>query len=132
MMSSFLHSRKDIDYSSVVWHRSRHYEQVSFAVRRPSLAQRIALTSRVRELTLKHEFLQAGDITDRLAASLSELFVRKLYLEWGLVEIKGLKIDGEQACTSRLIASGPEDLTEEIICAVKAEAGLTEDERKNS
>jgi hypothetical protein len=132
MMNSFLLSRKDIDYSSIVWHRSQQFEGVSFAIRRPSLEQRIEMTSRVRDLTLKHEFLKAGDIADQLAASLSELLVSKLYLQWGLAEIKGLKIDGEQASVINLIERGPERLIEEIIGAIKAESALTEDERKNS
>jgi hypothetical protein len=105
---------------------------VSFAVRRPSLAQRIDLTERVRNLTLKHEFLAAGNLSDQLTASLSELLVRRLYLEWGLAEIKGLKIDGEPACTLTLVDRGPEDLADEIVQAIKAETGLSEDERKNS
>ncbi len=50
-MKSLLLSHKETDYASVVWQQSRCLERVSFAVRRPSLAQRIELTSRVRELT---------------------------------------------------------------------------------
>jgi len=107
-------------------------ERVSFAVRRPSLAQRIDLTGRVRELTLKYDFLKAGDASDQLEASLSELLVHKLYVEWGLAEIQGLKIDGNPADTLNLIERGPEELVHEIVTAIKAECGLTEDERKNS
>ena len=131
-MNSLLPSLKHSDYFSVVWHSSRCVKHVSFAIRRPSLAQRIQLTSRVRELTFKHEFLTSGDASDRLSASLSDLLVRKLYLEWGLVEIKGLRIDGKNATTFTLIDSGPEDLVDEIINRIEAEAGLSEEERKNS
>ncbi len=132
MMKSLLPLHREAEYVSVVWRQSSYLEQVSFAVRRPSLGQRIDLTSRVRELSLKHEFLKAGDTSDQLEASLSELMVRRLYVEWGLSEIRGLKIDGEQASASTLIERGPEALIEEIVAAIKAESGLSEDERKNS
>lgn len=132
MMKSLLLSHKQTDYASVVWHQSLCLERVSFAVRRPSLAQRIELTGRVRELILKHEFLKAGDASDQIEAALSELLVHKLYVEWGLVEIQGLRIDGDAADTVMLIERGPEQLIHEIVTAIKAECGLTEDERKNS
>jgi hypothetical protein len=131
-MKSLLPLHRDANYESVAWYKSRCLKEVSFAVRRPSLAQRIELTERTRGLTLKHEFLAAGDLADELTASLSELLVRRLYLEWGLAEIKSLKIDGEPASMASLIERGPEELVEEIIKAIKAEAGLSEDERKNS
>ncbi len=132
MMKSLLLSRKETDYASVVWHQSRCLERVSFAIRRPSLGQRIELTGRVRELTLKHDFLKAGDASDQIEAALSELLVHKLYVEWGLAEIQGLKIDGNPADPVMLIERGPEELMNEIVTAIKAECGLTEDERKNS
>ena len=132
MMRSLLPLHRDVNYASVVWHRSRFLERVSFAVRRPSLAQRIELTTRVRDLSLKHEFLRAGNLSDQLAASLSELLVSKLYVEWGLSELKGLLIDGQPATVDCLLKSGPEELVSEIVTAIKAETGLTEDERKNS
>ncbi len=132
MMKSLLRSHNQTDYASVVWHQSRCLERVRFAVRRPSLAQRIELTGQVRELTLKHEFLKAGNASDQIEAALSELLVHKLYVEWGLAEIQGLKIDGNPAATENLIERGPEELIQEIVTAIKAECGLTEDERKNS
>jgi len=90
------------------------------------------LTARVRELMLKHEFLRSGDTQDQLDASLSELLVRRLYVEWGLAAIRGLKIDGKDACPVSLIEQGPEELVDEIIGVIKTESGLTDDERKNS
>ncbi len=81
---------------------------------------------------LRHEFLQAGETQDKLEASLSELLVRRLYLEWGLKEITGLMIDGEAATTEQLIERGPERLTDEVIEAVQAELTLSDEERKNS
>ncbi len=130
-MKSLLPLHRDTNYRSIAWYKSRCLENVSFAVRRPSLAQRIELTERTRGLTLKYEFLAAGDLPDQLTASLSELLVRRLYLEWGLAEIKGLRIDGEPATIVIIVERGPEELVDEMINAIKAEAGLSEDERKN-
>jgi hypothetical protein len=105
---------------------------VRFAVRRVSLQQRIELNHRVRELTIKHEFLKAGDASSQLEAALSDLLVAKLYIEWGLQTIQGLSINGQVATADSLIASGPENLTDEIVRTIQAESTLTDDERKNS
>ncbi|HEX4163882.1 MAG TPA: hypothetical protein VHZ55_00275 [Bryobacteraceae bacterium] len=132
MMKSLLRSPKELGYASVVWHDSKAFPEVRFAVRRPSLGQRIELTGRVRELMAQHEFLKAGDSEDQLTAALSELLVKRLYLEWGLTALRGISIDGEPASIRTLIECGPEKLTDEIAEAVIREASLTEDERKNS
>jgi len=118
-------------YSSVVWRESAIIPNIQFAVRRASLLQRIELTRRLRELTLHNEFLNAGGTPDQLQASLSDLQARKLYLEWGLAEVKGLSIDGVLADADLLIAKGPENLLEEMISAIRSETQLSEDERKN-
>jgi hypothetical protein len=126
---SRLHSERE--YSSVVWHKSQIAEGVRFAVRRVSLLQRIDLTKKVRDLALRHEFLKAGDTTDQLEANLGDLLVRRLYLEWGLSEIAGLKIDGHPGTAELLIEKGPEALSNEIVEAIRAELQLSEEERKN-
>jgi hypothetical protein len=123
---------KHENYLSVSWHSSLAMPGVRFAIRRVSLRQRIELTNRVRALTLKHEFLKAGDSASQLEAALSDLLVSKLYLEWGLESINGLSINGQEATAESLIADGPERLANEIILAIQAESSLTEDERKNS
>src|ERR1700751_763715 len=97
MMKSILPSLKDVEYASIVWRKSQAMPGVEFAVRRPSLAQRIDLLESARSLTLKQEFLNAGDESDQLTASLKDLLVRLLYVEWGLIEIKRLRIDGVRA-----------------------------------
>jgi hypothetical protein len=119
-------------HSSLAWLESQTMPGVRFAVRRISLAHRLELTRRLRELTLRYEFLNAGETSDQLEAAMSDLLVRKLYIEWGLTEIQGLVIDGEPATTALLIQKGPENLTGEIIAAIRQEIELTEDERKNS
>jgi hypothetical protein len=132
MMRFISPSRKETAYSSVLWRDSETARGVRYAVRRISLGQRIELTKRARELSLRNEFLRAGDSADQLEASLADLLIRQLYLEWALVEIEGLKIDGEPATVDVLVSKGPEALTNEILTDIRSEIGLTEDERKNS
>jgi len=85
----------------------------------------------VRELTLRHEFLKAGDPADQLEASLSEMLVKELLIEWGLVEITGLTMDGQTVKADAVVKDAPEALALEIAAAVQREIGLSEDERKN-
>lgn len=124
-------SPEDQTYSSLLWHESKVMPGVKFATRRVSLQQRLELTSRVRELILKHEFLKAGDSADQLEVTLGELLVKKAYLEWGLVDLQGISFDGESATPETLIACGPEALAEEIVTAIRGQLHLTEEERKN-
>ncbi len=126
------HLRKKVCYSSLLWHESRVMPGVRYAIRRVSLSQRIELTQRVRELSSRHEFLKAGDTSDEVDAALSDLLVRRLYLEWGLEELSGLSIDEEAVTTAALIDRGPEALSDEIIASIQGEIGLSEEERKNS
>jgi hypothetical protein len=118
-------------YSSLSWHESKTIAGVRFAIKRISLAQRLELNQRVRELTLRHEFLKAGATTDELEATLADLLVHKLYLEWGLAVLEGFSIDGQGATTELLIEKGPEPLVDEIVLAIQTEAGLSGEERKN-
>jgi hypothetical protein len=131
-MKFILPLRRDVCHPSVIQCESRELPGVQYTIRRVSLVQRIELTKSVRELCRKHEFLKAGDAADHIESSLADLLVRKLYLEWGLAEISGLRIDGKPATVAALVTKGPEKLCDEIIESIKSELGLTEDERKNS
>jgi hypothetical protein len=131
MMKFISVSRKQADYSSLIWRDSKVAPGVRYATRRVSLMQRIELTRRVRELALGHEFLKAGDVAQQLEATIADLLVRKLYLEWGLAEIRGLRIDGETGTIETLLDKGPEALSYEIVAAIRTELEISEDERKN-
>jgi len=97
-----------------------------------SFGRRTELLRRIRELTKKMEFLDAGqDLGDRAEAALLGREADRTYLEWGLVEVEGLEIDGQPAVPESLIANGPEDLCREILRAIQAECGLSAEERKN-
>jgi hypothetical protein len=124
-------SPKGTSYSSLSWHNSTTAAGVRFAIRRISLAQRLELNQRVRELTLRHEFLKGGSMTDQLEAACADLLVRKLYVEWGLAGLEGFSIDGQTATVELLIDKGPEDLVDEVVAAIQEEIGLSEEERKN-
>ncbi len=132
MTKSTSPSLENYSYSSLVWRESSSWPGVHFAIRRASLSQRIDLTRRMREVTLKNEFLRAGDTADQLQAALADLLARRLYIEWGLAEVKGLSIDGLPANVDLLIEKGPEKLLEEVISTIRSETELSEEERKNS
>jgi hypothetical protein len=121
-----------MNYDSCAAVASTSRPGVSFAIRRMSLDRRVELTKRLRDLFQKIEFLQAGpDPRESMEAALLATEVEREYLLWGLVEVKGLDIDGQPATPESLAAAGPEDLCREIVAAIKAESGLTEAERKN-
>lgn len=132
MMNFTWRSRRAIAYESLRWQGSRTLPNVSFGVRKVSLESKLQLITQIRALCLKHEFLRAGDTADQIEASISDLLVKKLYLEWGLFGIRGLMINGKPATVDTLIHSGPEVLADEIVEQIRHELGLTEEERKNS
>jgi hypothetical protein len=132
MMNCSLHSPDGIGYLSAEWHDSQCMAGVRFATSKMSLGRRLALTERLRELFLRYEFLKAGDAFESTEAALADLLVRRLYLEWGLVDVEGLAIDGSEATVQLLIEQGPEALSNEIVAIIRAGLELSEEERKNS
>jgi hypothetical protein len=120
------------DVESVIWRESKITPGVRFCIRRVSLAQRIELTRRVRDLTIKNEFLRAGSPSEGMEAALGDLLAKRLYIEWGLQRIEGLQVDGVDATPELLVEKAPENLADEAAEAVCAELSLSADERKNS
>ncbi len=123
--------------------RTMHYESertlessvapgVKYTITRMSLGRRIELTRRAWELTGKAECLQASeDPREKLEAAALAAEIDQLYLKWGLKRVEGLTLDGEPATPESLIAIGPEELSKEILTAIRRECGLTDEERKN-
>jgi hypothetical protein len=108
------------------------YAGVRYQIRRISFGIRIELARRIREVGRKAEYLEAGnDVRDKLEATVLGAEIDRVYLDWGLVGVEGMEIDGEAATAASLIDSGPVELAAEILGRIKAECGLTEDERKN-
>ena len=119
-------------YESTITHAAKCCEGVSYTISRMSFGRRVELTRLVRELGGRMEFREAGsELTDKLEARLLSAEIDRLYLEWGMVAVSGLELDGAPAYPSALIASGPEDLCSEILSAIKTECGLSDEERKN-
>lgn len=120
-----------MDYESAVVIDSAR-PGVKIRVARMSFARRVELMKRVRELARKVEFFDAGSaIGERMEAGLLRAEIDRMLVLWGLVEIAGLRVDGEDATPEALAESGPEDVFREALAAVRREAGLTEEERKN-
>jgi hypothetical protein len=105
---------------------------VTYTIAAMSFARRVELMNRVREIARRMEFLGASeDARQKMDAGLLRAEVDRLYVEWGLVAVAGLVVDGREADPALLIDSGPEELFREALAAVRAETGLTEEERKN-
>jgi len=111
---------------------SRAQPGVDFVIARMTFGRRIELMRQVRDLAAKIEYFEAGrDAKNDMEASLLGAEIDRLYLSWGLEEIRGLEIDGIAATPQLLTERGPEELFNEALAAIKAECGLTENERKN-
>lgn len=111
---------------------SQSAEGVTFTVARLSFARRVELMRQVRDLARRLEFLDAGkQPDDAMESGLLRAEVDRLLLSWGLRAVSGLTIDGVAATPELLAAAGPENLVREVLAAIRAETGLTPDERKN-
>jgi len=105
---------------------------VEFVIARMTFGRRLELMKRVRDLAARLEYFDAGrEEKNRIEASLLGAQLDRLYIQWGLEEIRSLELDGEAATPQLLIDKGPEDLFQEILAAIKNECGLNEQERKN-
>ncbi len=131
-MNYMLRSGRTKRYESARRQSSEAIPGVRFTIQKMSFGRRIELLRMVRELTKKIEFQEAGrDVAERAEAALAGREADRMYLEWGLVEIEGLEIDGEPARPESVIERGPEALCQEILRAIHAECGLSAEERKN-
>ncbi len=121
-----------LQYESVITIHSKAAPGVTFTIRRVSFGRRMDLSRRVREISRKAEFLEAGnELHEKIEANILAQEIDAMYLEWGLAAIGGLIIDGETATTAQLLEKGPEDLAREVVGAIKEQSGLSEAERKN-
>ena len=124
-------SRSD-KYESSVWFESTARAGARFGILRVSFGRRIELARRIREIGRKAEFLDAGsDVREKIEGAVMAAEIDRAYLEWGLIGIEGMEIDGAAATPASVIEAGPVELTAEILSRIKAECGLKEDERKN-
>jgi hypothetical protein len=97
-----------------------------------SFGRRLELARKIRAIDRRLEYLQAGeDLASKVESAIVSAEVDRAYLEWGLDSLEGLWIDGEPATPEALVEKGPEELTREILQAIKKECFLSEEERKN-
>lgn len=122
-----------MNYESTVTVESETLDGVRFSIRRMSFGRRLELTRQVQHLLGRLEFAAAGEqgTAEQAEAALLSGEIDRKYLRWGLQEIEGLVIDGEAATPELLVEKGPESLLGEVLAAIRREAGLDEDERKN-
>jgi hypothetical protein len=125
-------SHSDRAWESRIWFDAEAIAGVRYEIVRVSFGRRIELARRIREIGRKMEYLEAGsDARETLEATVLSAEIDRAYLEWGLVSIEGLQIDGVGATSEALIDRGPVELAMEILGHIKSECGMTEDERKN-
>lgn len=125
-------SHSDKSWESRGWFDAEAIEGVRYEIMRVSFGRRIELARRIREIGRKMEYFEAGnDSREKLEATVLAAEIDRAYLEWGLVSVEGLAIDGEGATPETLVDRGPVELAVEILGRIKAECGMTEDERKN-
>lgn len=121
-----------MNYESKKTVDSIQYPGVRFKIWRISFGRRLALANRVREIGQKLDFHRAGNTTeDAVEAAVMAGEIDRLYLEWGFAGIEGIGIDGQEPDAQLLADAGPEDLSREIIAAIKHESCLSQEERKN-
>ncbi len=90
------------------------------------------LLRRIREMAAQMPFLEAsGNLLESVEANILGQSIDELYLRWGLTLVEGISVDGGAPTLDALLDRGPEELTREIVAAVKSQCGLSDEERKN-
>jgi hypothetical protein len=119
-------------YDSQIVVESKTIRNVRFTIRRLSFGRRLELARKIRDLASRIEYLEAGnDPKEKMTAALLSREVDEIYLRWGLASVEGLELDGVAATPETLLQDGPEDLVNQALEAIRAQFGLSEDERKN-
>lgn len=132
MMRSWWRLLRRRNYQSFRRVESRTMPGVWLTIRRMSFERRIELARRIRELAKQKEYLEAGkEPEEKITAALLSANAERVYFEWGVAKVEGLLVDGVPATPASVLEAGPEELVREALALVKAECGLTEEERKN-
>lgn len=126
------HSDSPVSYHSSLRIESVQAPGVSFEIAKVSLARRAEISRRIRGLLGELEYRSAGEgLEDKLAATELEAAIDRAYIEWGLLAVAGLTIDGEPATVRGVVERGPEGLAREIADAVRGQCQVSTEERKN-
>ena len=121
-------------YESMVTVEAKTTPDVRLTIRRMSFARRLELTAALKDLLGRIEFVAAGKQSPAQEAEAALLCgeVDREYVRWGVAAVEGLVLDGKRADVEDLLERGPEELVIEAVELVRREAGLSEEERKNS
>jgi hypothetical protein len=119
-------------YETATVVESRVVSGVKFTIAKVSFGRRVELMRRVRELARRLEFLEAGqEPGEKMDAAILRAEIDRLYVAWGVQAVSGLALDGTIATPESLMETGSEELFQEALAAVRAETGLTGEQRKN-
>jgi hypothetical protein len=131
-LSARLRAPSPAQYASSEWREAKSVPGVRYEIVKVSLARRAEITRRVRSLLAELEYHGAGSgMDDRLAAAEVASRVDRVYVEWGLLRMEGLEIDGEPCGVTALVERGPEELSREIATQIRRQCRLSDEERKN-
>jgi hypothetical protein len=121
-----------LNYESQLTYSSAKFDGVQYTINRMSFGRRVELIRRIKDLVGRMEYFEAGATSaEKVEASLLSAEIDRFYLEWGLTKVSGILIDGAEPTVASLVESAPESLCEEILASIKAECGLSDEERKN-
>src|SRR5438309_9806600 len=108
-------------YASSARVESKVRPGVAFVISKMSFGRRMELIRGIRELSLKCEFLNAGESSvEKLEAALLAADIDRLYVIWGLQDLIGLEVDGVVATPELLSSKGPEVRFREGVALIKA------------
>ena len=121
-----------MNYESTWQYASKTFPGVTVRLRRISFSKRSELIREIAPLAARTQALSASSLGDELAeAAVLRRTIANVVLDWGLLEVSGLTIDGIPAKKETLIHEGPEELTLEILQQLKRQVSLSEEEIKN-
>lgn len=121
-----------MNYESTWRYASKTFPGVTVLLKRISFSKRSELTREIAPLAARIKALSASLVNEELTeAALLRRTVASLVLDWGLLEVCGLSIDGVPARKETLIDEGPEELTLEILHQLQRKISLSEEEIKN-
>ena len=121
-----------MNYESTWQYVSKTFPGVTVRLKRISFSKRSELTREIAPLAARTKALSASALSEELAeAAALRRTIAGLVLDWGLLEVSGLTIDGVPAKKETLINEGPEELTIEVLQQLQRQISLSEEEIKN-
>ena len=124
-----------MQYESSVEVDSQKLPGVRFTVERMSFGRRLELIRQLKQLLGRLDFVLAASAEGpekQAEAALLAGEIDRIYVRWGLRKVDGLVMDGEEVTAESVIERAPEALVEEILQAIRREAGISQAEAKNS